>query len=50
MESEVSMSDAAIFEDISNRIRVALEKTHSVNKSKTRIAQSSFERALEQLV
>lgn len=50
MESEVSMDDAAIFNDISERIRNALQKTYDVNKSKTRIAQSSFEQALQQLV
>jgi glutamate dehydrogenase/leucine dehydrogenase len=50
MESEVSMDDAAIFNDISERIRIALQKTWEVNKTKTRIAQSSFEQALQQLV
>jgi glutamate dehydrogenase/leucine dehydrogenase len=50
MESEVSMDDAAIFGDISERIRVALEKTWNVNKSRTRIAQRSFEQALQQLI
>jgi len=50
MESEVKMEDAAIFSDISHTIRKALEKTHSVNKQKTGIAQASFETALRQLV
>jgi glutamate dehydrogenase/leucine dehydrogenase len=50
MESEVKMEDAAIFSDISQTIRAALEKTHSVNKQKTGIAQASFETALRQLV
>lgn len=50
MESEVKMEDAAIFSDISQTIRKALEKTHSVNKQKTGIAQASFETALRQLV
>jgi hypothetical protein len=44
------MDDAAIFGDISERIRVALEKTWAVNKSRTRIAQRSFEQALQQLI
>ena len=50
MESEVKMEDAAIFSDIAQTIRAALEKTHSVNKQNTGIAQASFETALRQLV
>ncbi|MFD1000632.1 Glu/Leu/Phe/Val dehydrogenase dimerization domain-containing protein [Ohtaekwangia kribbensis] len=50
MESEVKMEDAAIFSDIAQTIRTALEKTHSVNRQKTGIAQASFETALRQLV
>src|SRR5688572_17752625 len=43
MESEVKMDDASIFADISQTIRKALQKTHSVNKQKTGIARASFE-------
>jgi glutamate dehydrogenase/leucine dehydrogenase len=50
MESEVSMSDQSIFEDISKTIGNALKKTHASHKSKTGIAQASFETALKQLV
>jgi len=50
MESEATMEDASIFNDISNTIRKALEKTKKVNPSKTKIAQASFEIALKQLV
>ena len=50
MESEVSMTDHAIFSDISKTIRKALEKTRQVNPSKTGIAQASFETALRLLV
>ena len=50
MQSEVPMDDASIFADISNTIRVALEKTKKVNPSKTKMAQTSFEIALKQLV
>jgi glutamate dehydrogenase/leucine dehydrogenase len=50
MESEVSMDDQAIFDDISATIGNALKKTHSVNSGKTHLAQSSFEIALKQLV
>src|SRR5882672_9501393 len=38
MESEATMEDAAIFNDISSTIRKALEKTKKVNSSKTKIA------------
>jgi len=50
MEAEVPMDDKSIFDDIAKTIRQALEKTQKVNPSKTRIAQSSFEIALKQLV
>lgn len=50
MQSEVPMDDAAIFGDISKTIRAALEKTKKINPGKTKIAQSSFEIALKQLV
>jgi len=50
MESEVSMDDVAIFYDISDTIRKALERVHGLDKGKTKIAQTSFEIALKQLV
>jgi len=50
MENEVSMDDAAIFQDISHTIRKALEKTKQVQEGRTGIAQKSFELALKQLV
>jgi glutamate dehydrogenase/leucine dehydrogenase len=50
MEREVSMTDTAIFSDISNTIRKGLEKSHKKNSVKTNIAQTSFEIALRQLV
>ena len=50
MENEVSMSDGDIFNDISNTIRNALEKTKKANPKGTGIARSSFEIALNQLV
>lgn len=50
MESEAAMDDAAIFGDISSTIRKALEKTRAANSSKKKIAQTSFEIALKQLV
>ncbi len=50
MENEVAMDDASIFNDISNTIRKALEKTKKLNPSSKKIAQASFEIALKQLV
>ncbi|MFM7485990.1 MAG: Glu/Leu/Phe/Val dehydrogenase dimerization domain-containing protein [Cytophagales bacterium] len=50
MQSEVPMDDAAIFGDISKTIWAALEKTKMANPGRTKIAQSSFEIALKQLV
>ncbi len=50
MEREVPMDDKSIFDDISDTIRKGLEKTKKVNSSKTKIAQTSFEIALKQLV
>jgi glutamate dehydrogenase/leucine dehydrogenase len=50
MENEVKMDDASIFEDISQTIRKALARTHSVNSQKTGIARASFETALKELV
>ncbi len=50
MENEVSMEDEAIFSDVSQRIREALENTYKKNTSKLGIAQTSFEIALRQLI
>jgi len=50
MEKEVSMTDNAIFSDISRTIRTALEKTRQISKSKMGVAQTSFEIALKQLI
>ena len=50
MEAEVPMDDRSIFDDISKTIRKGLEKTKKANPSKTKIAQTSFEIALRQLV
>jgi glutamate dehydrogenase/leucine dehydrogenase len=50
MEREVTMNDEDIFTDISRVIRNALKKTRDANPEKKRIAQTSFEIALKQLV
>lgn len=50
MESEVEITDEAIFTDISDTIRVALEKSHEKQVQRTEIAKTSFEIALSQLL
>ncbi len=50
MENEVSMLDEHIFNDISDTILKALQKTKAVNPAKTGLAQASFEIALKQLI
>ncbi|MGF1532856.1 MAG: Glu/Leu/Phe/Val dehydrogenase dimerization domain-containing protein [Bernardetiaceae bacterium] len=49
-QDDVPMSDEAIFGDTSQTIRVALERTYRASPSKTGIARTSFQLALEQLV
>ncbi len=44
------LTDQGIFEDTSNIIKEALQKTHAKNSSKTGIAKAAFEIALNQLV
>ncbi|RAU84168.1 Glu/Leu/Phe/Val dehydrogenase dimerization domain-containing protein [Pontibacter arcticus] len=50
MESEVEITDEAIFTDISNTIHAALEKAYNKSSQKTEIAKTSFEIALSQLL
>ncbi len=50
MNDNVEISDEAIFNDTSETIRVAIEKVHKLNPSGKKIAKSSFEIALKQLV
>ncbi len=45
-----TLSDEGIFNDTSNIIRKALEDTHSKNSSKTGLAKTAFEIALNQLI
>ena len=44
------LEDKAIFDDTSNIIKNALIKSHAKNPSKTHIAKTAFENALNQLV
>ena len=50
MERNIEMSDAAIFSDASEVIRVAIEKIHQKSPDKTQLSKTAFEIALEQLV
>ena len=45
-----NIEDDAIFIDTSNTIKKALENSYKINKSKTQIAKTAFEVALNQLV
>lgn len=50
MQPDAVVEDKAIFEDASNVIKNALVKVHQKSNSKTKIAQTAFEIALQQLV
>ena len=50
MEKKVQMTDEAIFYDISETIKKALDKAHSLNSDKKNISATAFEIALKQLV
>jgi glutamate dehydrogenase/leucine dehydrogenase len=50
MQPNAVVEDKAIFEDASNIIKNALVKVHQKSASKTKIAQTAFEIALQQLV
>jgi glutamate dehydrogenase/leucine dehydrogenase len=50
MSDSVEITDQAIFSDVSETIKTALERTFSKNPSKTKLAQTSYEIALSQLM
>ncbi len=50
MSDKAEVTDQAIFDDVSQTIRIALEKTAAENPGKTKLAESSFKIALTQLV
>lgn len=50
MEKKVQMTDEAIFQDTSETIKRAIEKTYELSNSKTNISATAFEIALKQLV
>ena len=50
MERKVEMTDEAIFNDTSETIKKALEKTFEKSPYKTNISETAFEIALEQLI
>lgn len=50
MERKVKMTDEAIFDDTSNTIKRALQRTFAKSALKTRISETAFEIALKELV
>ena len=50
MEKRVEMTDEAIFNDTSNRIKSALQNTFQQNNRKTNISSTAFKIALKQLL
>ncbi len=50
MERRVEMTDEAIFEDTSNIIKKALQKTFARSEIKTKISETAFEIALKELI
>jgi len=50
MQADIKMTDSAIFADTSATIEDALKKSHAANSSKTNIAKTAFEIALNQLI
>ena len=49
MERNIEMNDFAIFDAVSKTIKVALEKVHKLNDTKTHLAKTAFEIALNKL-
>jgi glutamate dehydrogenase/leucine dehydrogenase len=50
MTDNALLTDEAIFGDVSKAIHTALKKTHQINPGKTKIAQTSLEISLKQLL
>jgi glutamate dehydrogenase/leucine dehydrogenase len=50
MSDDAQVTDQAIFEDVSETIKKAMQRTYDSNPSKIRIAQTSFEIALKELL
>ena len=50
MEKKVQMTDEAVFYDISETIKKAIETAHNLNSDKKNISATAFEIALKQLV
>ena len=49
MEENIEMNDFAIFDAVSKTIKVALEKAYKLNNTKTNLAKTAFEIALNKL-
>lgn len=49
MQEGAQLTDEAIFNDVSNTVKEALERTHALNSSKTHIAATALQASLEKL-
>ena len=50
MNTDIEITDTAIFKDTSKTIKQALEKVYNLNKSKRNISKTAFEIALKELI
>jgi hypothetical protein len=50
MQSNVELSDKAIFNDTSETIKNAIQKVYNKNNSKNNFAKTAFEIAISQLI
>ena len=50
MNASADLSDVAIFEDTSQTILNALQKTKELNSSRKKVSKTSFQIALNQLI
>ncbi len=49
-DNDDQLTDASIFEDVSQTIHTALEKVHNVNPGRTHLAETAYNIALSQLI
>lgn len=49
MQNNIEVSEKAIFEDVSNRIKYALERVFELNSNKTKISQTALDMVINQI-
>ena len=49
MQTDIEITDKAIFKDTSDTIKTALQKVYQINKNKNNISKTAFEIALKEL-